>query len=371
MIGSEGADYFDGWIGSDNVVYSGSDEGVEVDLAQGTGYGGHAAGDTLINVENVIGSDYDDMFRGSEADNTFDGGAGDDTFWLDAGADVYNGGADHDTLIAAGDDMIIDLALGRGFGGYAEGDQYSGIEGVSLFGNNNAVVGTSDAETVGVYGRDNGGQLGGGADTVELGLSLSGYGSMSFDGGSGDDTIDLSTAPLPAGQGFVVNLSAESLFKVDTGSGLTVGAVSEFSNFENVIGSNAKDVLTDNKENNTFTGNFGPDVFRFLHEDQGERDVITDFAVGVDKIDLSQISNLGQFGGYGETIDVLGMEIPTDDAVNILGEIRDKGIGLPKGISLAYQDGDDVVIYTDFAADNAVTLQGVDMGPLSLSDFIL
>lgn len=373
MIGSEGSDYFNGSYGSDTVDYSGSSEPILVDLDIGAGWFGQADGDRLISVENVIGSEGDDEFIGNEFDNTMEGRGGYDTFYADAGSDTYYGGADGNKLVASGDHMTINLSVGTGSGGVADGDRYYDISDVDISGNNNTITGTMDDNIISINGLDNSVSLLGGNDTLDL-LSLDSthFGTSMFDGGAGFDALDVSGMAIPSSLGLAIDLSNETFqtFRIDDGS--TVGGVSEIFNFEDVIGSNAKDVITDNKEDNTFTGNGGADVFRFIHKDSGQDDTITDFTPGEDRIDLSRIEGLGSLTGFDGQGDVEFGEfkIPIENAVEILSDLRDK-IDLPSGISFAYQDGDDVVIYTDFAADNTITLQGVDMSAMSFSDFIL
>ena len=55
LHGGAGADTLDGGEGDDHVGYWGSDAGVTVNLATGTGQGGDAEGDTLTGIENLIG----------------------------------------------------------------------------------------------------------------------------------------------------------------------------------------------------------------------------------------------------------------------------------------------------------------------------
>ena len=57
-----------------------SDAGVFVNLPTGQTSGGDAEGDRLSSVENVIGSDFDDMFTSGSTDNILTGGDGDDIF---------------------------------------------------------------------------------------------------------------------------------------------------------------------------------------------------------------------------------------------------------------------------------------------------
>ena len=78
--GDVGADTIDGGDGSDTVKYYDptTAEGVTVDLAAGTGSGGTASGDSLISIENVIGTNYADTLIGNSDDNELQGHAGND-----------------------------------------------------------------------------------------------------------------------------------------------------------------------------------------------------------------------------------------------------------------------------------------------------
>ncbi|EJM58230.1 putative calcium-binding protein, partial [Pseudomonas sp. GM50] len=79
--GSAGADKLDGGTGTDTVDYSTSAAAVNVDIRLGTGLvgtGGDAEGDTLTNIERVIGSAFNDSFTVALGGIAFEGGAGDD-----------------------------------------------------------------------------------------------------------------------------------------------------------------------------------------------------------------------------------------------------------------------------------------------------
>ena len=102
LDGGQGADVLDGGDGIDTASYSASSEGVNVDLLTGTGTGGEAEGDTLVGIENVIGSDHNDTFTGDDQANTFEGGLGDDQFIGSAGSDTIDGGDGSDTVSFAG-----------------------------------------------------------------------------------------------------------------------------------------------------------------------------------------------------------------------------------------------------------------------------
>ena len=112
IIGGPGADSIDGGAGNDTISYEGSDAGVLVVLHDpsypGTPSGGHADGDTITNVENVVGSDHNDAITGNSQDNILLGGAGNDRLDGDAGNDSLVGGDGDDLLIGGpGNDTLV------------------------------------------------------------------------------------------------------------------------------------------------------------------------------------------------------------------------------------------------------------------------
>ena len=93
--GGAGADVIDGGSGTDTASYVNSANAVNVDLTTGTGTGGAASGDTLSNIENLVGSAHDDIFTGDSEDNVITGGDGSDTYNFASGGgdDTFSGGA--------------------------------------------------------------------------------------------------------------------------------------------------------------------------------------------------------------------------------------------------------------------------------------
>ncbi|MBD9374405.1 right-handed parallel beta-helix repeat-containing protein [Rhizobium sp. ARZ01] len=98
LKGGAGADVLDGGSGTDTATYSGSNAGVNVNLATGAGTGGHAQGDKLTSIENLTGSRYNDVLTGNDGKNVLNGGAGSDKLLGGAGDDTLNGGTGKDTL---------------------------------------------------------------------------------------------------------------------------------------------------------------------------------------------------------------------------------------------------------------------------------
>ena len=111
LIGGKSGDRLMGGKGVDTADYSASDEAVQVFLDAGIGRDGHAAGDRLVAIENVIGTSYDDTLTGDDNDNTLWGRAGNDSLNGSAGMDMLIGGDGNDTL-HGGDGVWGDVLSG-------------------------------------------------------------------------------------------------------------------------------------------------------------------------------------------------------------------------------------------------------------------
>ena len=108
LIGGAGADTLDGGKDVDTASYEESNAGVQVSLTSGTATGGHAEGDTLERIENLIGSDHADVLEGDKNANELRGGKADDSLYGFAGRDTLIGGTGKDTLFGGeGDDRLF------------------------------------------------------------------------------------------------------------------------------------------------------------------------------------------------------------------------------------------------------------------------
>ena len=132
LEGGAGADQLDGGPGVDWVSYQNSDTGITLNLASGTSEGGHAEGDVITGIENVMGSDYVDLITGDNAANQLEGGDGDDWLHGGGGADRLDGGDGVDWIFYWLSDagVTVNLEDGTGEGGNAEGDVIVDIENV-------------------------------------------------------------------------------------------------------------------------------------------------------------------------------------------------------------------------------------------------
>ncbi|WP_319780888.1 FecR domain-containing protein [Maridesulfovibrio sp.] len=95
--GGQDGDTIDGGAGSDTASYEG-ESAIQVDLSAGTVLGG-SNNDTLISIENIIGTRNDDNIIGSNVANTLIGGAGDDSLTGAGGADYLSGGRGDDIFV--------------------------------------------------------------------------------------------------------------------------------------------------------------------------------------------------------------------------------------------------------------------------------
>jgi Ca2+-binding RTX toxin-like protein len=102
LDGNAGADLLDGGAGGDTATYQGSNAAVTINLATGAASGGFAQGDTLVDVEHVTGSSYNDSIIGNAAANVLRGGAGNDAINASAGSDRIVGGFGKDTMAGGG-----------------------------------------------------------------------------------------------------------------------------------------------------------------------------------------------------------------------------------------------------------------------------
>ncbi|KQN73886.1 choice-of-anchor L domain-containing protein [Sphingomonas sp. Leaf62] len=113
LMGGVGADKLNGGGGVNATSYITSWAGVDVNLNRVLQYYGEADGDSLIKIQAIQGSTFNDTLVGNADANQFDAGDGDDTI---------DGGRNTDLVLAGGGD---DLVFARG-----DGDTLDGGAGV-------------------------------------------------------------------------------------------------------------------------------------------------------------------------------------------------------------------------------------------------
>jgi Ca2+-binding RTX toxin-like protein len=359
LHGNKGDDTIEGGAGDDLIdggsqdflgdwsTYATATAAVTVDLSNGSAQNTGGAGiDTLMAIEHLLGSKFNDTLTGDGVDNFLEGGAGNDVldggvhnfvgdfaFYTKATAAVKidlniegvgqnTGGAGIDTLInieggtgSKFNDTILGDERDNGLDGYFGNDILNGGDGFDtayyIFATKGVRVDlsiTTAQNTIGlgidtitnvegIFGSFFADRLtGNGADNLILGLDgndtiKGGIGADNLNGGDGRDTVSY------AGSlgGVTVDLNLQG-GPVQVGTGDENGDI--LNGFEDIIGSANNDILIGNGGNNAIdggngddvmTGGGGSDFFRFSNNAFTDGDSITDFTLGEDKIDLALI----------------------------------------------------------------------------------
>ncbi|WP_373467070.1 DUF5801 repeats-in-toxin domain-containing protein [Metapseudomonas otitidis] len=99
LVGGSGNDNLDGGSGTDTAGYQDATAGVNVSLGiSGQQNTGGAGLDTLVNIENLTGSNFNDTLTGNSGANVLSGLAGNDTLIGAGGNDTLTGGDGADTF---------------------------------------------------------------------------------------------------------------------------------------------------------------------------------------------------------------------------------------------------------------------------------
>jgi Ca2+-binding RTX toxin-like protein len=225
LFGGEGNDRLDGGAGIDVATFAGG-AAVAVNLATGVATG--QGTDTLISIENVIGSSFDDVITGNAANNVLNGGSGNDMFFASAGVDQIIGGIGIDTLnfANAAAAVVAQINSGATIGGQNNGTM-SGIENLTGSAFADSLTGDSGANVL---------DGGAGADTLT--------------GGLGNDVY------VTDGLDTLVESAAQGIDEVRASVSYVLGA-----NFENLSLTGTANIdATGNADNNVIAGNSGNNV---------------------------------------------------------------------------------------------------------------
>lgn len=280
LDGGEGNDALDGGgnnggkFGGDTADYSKATDAVIVDLFAGTATGG-AGDDTLINIENIIGSVFSDTLIGDDfGANELYGGKGNDTLLGNDGNDILTGGLGNDFLdggkgggdIASYSDaagaVTVSLLTGTATGAAGK-DVLFGIE--NIFGSSYADTLTGDVNLNQLYGGAGNDSLSGGVGFDTL---IGDAGDDNLNGGNDDDWLDggdgNDVLNGGAGGGDTADYSnAASSVNVNLLTGVATGGGGNDTllNIEHVNGSfSASNTLTGNASSNQLFGGFSNDT---------------------------------------------------------------------------------------------------------------
>ena len=206
LTGGEGSDYLDGGDGFDLAFFGAN---VFIDLQAGTGRGGDAEGDTIVNIERVsaelsstiLGDSLDNRIYLRAGDSVGDGRGGDDFFLSLGNNNTLIGGSGVDTVSYEtlnqqshfSNGVRVDLDAGTGENlnaGAGTPDQLSGFENVTGSDHDDYLFGDSGNNRL--LGRDGDDVLGGGRGDDEM---SGGYGMdvFVFNNSRNDDDDDVVT----------------------------------------------------------------------------------------------------------------------------------------------------------------------------------
>ena len=332
LIGNAGDDYIDGGTGTDTIDYTTSLNGVNLTLGE-TGVVATAnigtETDQVVDVENIIGSDNNDVLGGNSLNNTIISNAGNDTLKASDGLDRLEGGTGSDTVDYSQRNNSIDVTLnGDNLATLKEND----TDKDSLFSIEN-VTGSTANDTI--TGDDNINVLNGNAGNDTL---IGGLGADIIDGGIGVDTVSYSYVTGLAGVD--VNLKNEiGTNKNDNND------IDTLQNLENVIGTNRSDTIIGNSSDNMLEGSTGDD---FLSGEEGND--ILDGGIGNDTL-KGGAGNDNFLGGDG--IDTVDYSDETEDITVDLKSLSSVEISASQGIDtfdsiegVIGGSGDDILIGT-------------------------
>ncbi len=355
-----GVDRYDGGDDEDQIIYGATDEGVELDLSlESSSNDGFGNSEVVINIEHVIGSQYDDTLIGNSSVNTIKGGDGDDTIKGGLGNDELFGDDGIDTIDYSGSDAVyLDLAQNsaiRVIDGVDDTDTITSFENV-IGSDGNDTINANDDVNIIIGGLGNDTIYGAGGNDTLQGIS----GNNILDGGTGDDIIeggtDIDTAQYK---------SASSSVSVDlsiTASQNTSGAGSDtLSSIENLTGSIYSDTLYGDNSSNTIKGIagddtiFGRDGDDKLYGGSGSDTFVLE--AGDDLIDGGTGSDTIDLSSSGSALDVT---LDGSNAVTITYNGTDKIKNIENIIATSDNDtliGDDLNNHLE-AKDGDDTLRG-------------
>ncbi len=204
LNGGSATNVLDGGDGFDTVTYIDAGVGVTVSLAlpsvaQATG----ATLDTLVSIENLVGSAYSDILTGSIAANMLTGGFGADTLYGGAGADTLYGNQDNDILYGNQDNDLLYGGQGNDtiYGGQGDDFVFGGAGNDLLYGN----IGNDVFSFAAKFGHD----------VVRDFSSVSGSNDMiRFEVGTFSNYAEVQSHMMQDGASVVISLDADSTIEL-------------------------------------------------------------------------------------------------------------------------------------------------------------
>ena len=390
LSGGVGDDYIDGGSASlggtgDVATYSDiTTGGVTVDLRIQDGTTSqntvNAGNDTLVDIENLTGTSFDDTLIGDTNDNTLLGGSGNDTFIGNGSTgtgDFIDGEGGTDDLISfetATQNITFDL-------GDSSSYQSTGAGKIKVQNVENLKGGTGDDTLYGssqenkLYGHDGDDFLDGKAGDDTL------YGELGDDtltGGAGDDTLnggagaDIADYTANTSSGIKVDLTRVTGQVIDDGYGDTDTLIDiervNGSNFtDTIVGSDNVDTLYGMGGDDTLNGGLGSDtLYGGTGDDTADygtrsESIKVDLSVAIPTVIVDTNSNSTFESGVDEedTLNSIENIIGGTNADIIIGSSGNNTLKgnsgadtLSGGIGTDYLDGGDDIDTIDFTGVN-------------------
>jgi len=267
LDGGLGGDSLNGGAGTDTATYENAVAGIGVTArldANGAGNAGEASGDTYSSIENITGSNYNDILIGDGGSNVLNGGAGDDVLEGMGSADSLVGGAGSNTASYEHATVGVKASLetpGSNTGLDAAGDMYTQIQNLTGSTHDDTLIGDGGVNTL------NGGV---GNDILE-GLG----GADILIGGSGSNTASYDLATV----GVTASLDTPG---INTGD----AADDSYSQIQNLTGSAFNDTLIGDGDANVLNGGAGDDIL----EGMGGADLLNGGISGTDTASYARAS---------------------------------------------------------------------------------
>ncbi len=294
-------DWFDGGDGSDTVSYERFDIGMNVSInnRQDWGWISMGYGDGANNIENLTGSNHNDtlagdwnnnVLKGLDGDDLLSGLDGNDTIEGGAGADTMDGGSGVNVLSyeTSSTGVSVNLKTGDTAGGDAEDDVFANFQNLRGSKYNDDLTGNDGSNVIEGLGGDDWitATAGGTASySMEYDPYLDDYVEVStwtggdvYDGGTGSDTVDYSSATS------AISLYLGGYTSTSASSGYGYGGMAQgatYVSIENVVGSAYADYLSAGSGNQTFEGDAGNDS---LAGGAGSDTYVFDRGDGVDNV---------------------------------------------------------------------------------------
>ena len=261
LDGGADNDTLNGGQGEDTASYHSASSGVTIDLdLSGAQYTGGAGYDTLISIEHIRGSAYDDTLQGNGDQNTIEGGAGNDT--IDGGTSSATYWYDIASYEHASSAVTVDLnittaqdTLGAGI------DTLTNMSGLRGSNYDDTLHGGADHDKI--EGGDGNDTMTGGAGTDVLSYKHADAGiRLNFGRTTAQDTLGAGVDTISGFEWLEASLYDDTIASANTNGQFIFGiagadtliSMGGTSNF--LSGDSGDDFLGFSKENSPFSGAF-------------------------------------------------------------------------------------------------------------------